>query len=162
MYMSRNVKLFSVIALFAMLALPSFAFGTNNLTITGTMPLIENISFTGTMPALDLENGVTGVTLLTVIEKCNRAGGFTVTLSSQNAGALAKSGAPDTVGYTLSYDGGGYFTPASGIGTEITTINAKTTKAGSSKLLKITIPAPSAFLDDGSYTDYLTFTITAK
>jgi hypothetical protein len=149
------------LAFISALAIPGFALGTGTLTISGTMPLLETISASPASYTLDLVNGVTGVTVATVTETCNRKTGYTVSISDSNNGSLSKSGASEGVPYTLSYGGGSYFTPST-TGAIVSTATGKTEKAGTANSLKITIPPPTALFDDGTFTDTLTFTITAQ
>jgi len=139
---------------------PVFAAGTGSLIITGTMPVIERINVTNLNPALNLETGGTYV-LANVVEICNRKTGYTVSLSSAGGSKLVMAGATEPVPYTLTYTGHTGTINLSAPVT-ITDAGAKTPKVGEPKVLSITIPAPDVLFDSGTYTDTLTFTITAK
>jgi hypothetical protein len=156
-----TLKFLAVFVVIAALAIPAFADNTGTLTISGTMPLLQTISASLTGNVLDLVNGVTGMTIATVTETCNRKTGYTISVSDANSGALVKVGATESIPYTLSYNGGTYFTPGT-TQAQVSTVAGKTPKGGVAVPLKITVPAPSVLFDDGTFSDLLTFTITAQ
>ena len=166
---SNKVKALAVSAAILLAAIPSFAATTGTLTLTGTVPAVLDISVTAQPAAstLDLSATISGVSVASVTERSNRKPGYTVTLHSVNAGSgttfLFKSADvtnTDSLAYTLTY-GGSPVTLVSGSAL-ITDATAKTPAAGVTKDLQISYNGAASFLNQDSYSDTLTFTITAK
>jgi|AACY02.16.fsa_nt_gi hypothetical protein len=151
----------------------AFAQTTANASITlqGVMEKKVAITVTGTggYNALDMDASVTDLTVVTVNEYANVREGYTVTLSSRNAvdGGVAEpffegAVAGETLAYSVKY-GGAAVTWTGGSAT-ITDASAKTPLAGTNKSLAISYDAYAAGnnLGNDTYSDELTFTITAK
>jgi hypothetical protein len=163
----RMVKLVSLV-FFTVFSTSLFAATTGTLTLTGTVPPILEITVTA-LPAastLDLST-TTDTAVATVTERSNKKGGYTVTVESANAKAMGsaqpffKSSDPanaDTLSYSITY-GGTAVTFAGGTAL-VTDSNSRTTGAGTSKEVRVTYTGD--FLYEDTYTDTLTFTITAK
>jgi hypothetical protein len=150
-------------------AIPAFAATTGTLTLTGTVPAVLDISVAAQPAAASLDLSVNQANLLiaNVTERSNRKPGYTVSLQSSNAGAgtsfFFKSADVlnvDTLTYTLTYGG----TPISLVAGSalITDATAKTSGTGVTKDLRISYSGAASFLNEDSYSDTLTFTITAK
>ncbi len=140
-----------------------------DITLSGTIPVITSISVTPEpdIANLDLSADLTDKKIATVVELSNKRTGYTVTIQSANAGSGSTpvfKGSDvdntDTIDYAVSY-GGAAATFSGGIAT-VTDASAKTTKDGASKDVAITVGGASVFPNADTYSDTLTFTITAK
>lgn len=149
-----------IVALFVGAALPSFAATTGTLSLSGTVAPVTSIVVTPDANASNLPVGSTASALkiATVTELSNDKAGYSVTLSTANGGYLKEASGTDSLAYSLSYNGSAVAF-SSGSAT-ISDVSARTGGAGSAKELDISFA--SAFLNADSYTDTLTFTITAK
>lgn len=142
---------------------------SGSLTLTGTVNGVLDISVQAEAAAtnLDLLTSQTDLLIATVVEKSNKAGGYTVSLDSANAVSANSSTAQlkgtgsntDVLDYTLTY-GGSAVSFTNGQAT-VTDSSATTGASGVSKELKITYTADSG-LTEGTYNDTLIFTIAAK
>ena len=146
----------------------SFAMGVD-ITISGTIAASTTIQVTpeADITDLDLTVDLANKKIATVVEKSNKRAGYTVTVTSANAAGgstLFFKGSDalnaDTVPYTLSY-GGVPATFTAGIAT-VTDASAKTTKDGSSKDVAIDVGGSALYPNADTYSDTLTFTVTAK
>lgn len=163
------MKLVFGVVVMAAVALPGFSATTGTLVLQGTVPGILEITVSA-LPAassLALETTQANLAVANVTERSNRKAGYTVTLQSANAGAgnafffkSADAANLDTLAYTLAYDG----SPVSLVaGTAlITDASAKTPAAGVVKSLAVSFNGAASYLNEDSYADTLTFTITAK
>ena len=143
---------------------------SGTLTIQGTVASVVSIAVATVSGynTLDIANGVTAQTVANITEKCNHKPGYTVTMTSQNAGASGGSlflddissggSGNDTVPYSLTYNGSPV-TFASGSAT-LTDASGKTPQAGTSKALAVTIAG--TWVNAATYSDTLTFTISGK
>jgi len=109
----------------------------------------------------------TNTAVATVVERSNKKGGYTVSVESLNAVSSGATqpyfkstdpGNADTLSYALTY-GGTTVTFSSGSAI-VTDSNTRTTGAGESREVRVSYTG--AFLYEDSYSDTLTFTITAK
>lgn len=142
---------------------------TATLTIQGTVAstVSINVAPLSGYNALDIANGVSGQNVANITEKANDKNGYTVTMTSLNAGASGNSlfladtaggtGA-DNVPYTLNYNGSAV-TFNNGNAT-LTSATARTPQTGVAKALAVTIA--SSWVNSATYSDTLTFTITGK
>jgi type 1 fimbria pilin len=157
----KNIKM--TIAIFAMLviSLPAFAATTGTLTLTGTVNGNVEIIVTpeAIASSLDLLTDATDLKVATVTEKSNTA--YTVTVQSANSASLTgkNAGTPDTLPYSLKYDGSAV--SFSGDTATITDTATQTGASGVDKDLTISYTADSSLQAD-TYEDVLTFTIAAK
>jgi len=158
------------------LALVASAFGlqlngadaatTGSITLQGVISQSCNItvnSQTG-YNALDLTQSPTNLNVAIVNEQCNDPKGYTVAMTTANGtttGLLKGSvaGNPDTVSYTVTYNGAAV--TLAGSTAQVTNVAAKTATGGVNKNLNIAYTG-NANLGADTYTDTLTFTITAK
>lgn len=142
---------------------------TASITLQGTVEKNVAISATGVgnFDSLDLTVDVTDLAVVAVNEYSNVREGYTVSLSSANAtaggtadpyfeGALGG----ETLSYTIAYDGSAV--SFSGGAAQVTDANDKTPLAGTDKSLTISYSGAAANLGNDTYSDDLTFTITAK
>jgi hypothetical protein len=160
---SASVKVLVLVALFAAAVIPCFAAdGTANLTLSGSVAPKTTIAIS--VPSATLSKlataGAQTESIATLTEVCNKAGGFTVNVTSANLGYLkGGSSSPETINYSLTY---GSTTVA------LTSANAllysqttKTSKDGATQALSVSYTGDEARAAD-TYTDTLTFTITAN
>ncbi|HDQ14680.1 MAG TPA: hypothetical protein ENN41_07695 [Sediminispirochaeta sp.] len=144
---------------------------TGELTLRGTVPEILEITVNAEpgSDSLDLTIDVQNLKVATVVERSNKKLGYTVTLESANAAATdSETGifsnedpeVRDQLAYSLSY--GGEAVSFSGGNAIISDVSEKTSGQGSSKELAISYNGASEFPYEGTYSDTLTFTISAK
>jgi hypothetical protein len=149
-------------AVFALAAGSAAAAANATLSLAGTVAPVLAISVVpeAFAAALPVGSTVTDQKLATVTEISNNPAGYSVSLASANGGALRGSlaGNADAVPYTLKY-GNQAVVFSLGLAT-IADASARTGGAGSAKDLAISFAA--AFLNADTYSDTLTFTITAK
>ncbi len=133
---------------------------TGSIVLSGTVPARTSITVTPSpgYNDLDLEDGVNNKTVATVTEYNNTQNGYTVTVSSANAGQL-KGPFSVFVPYTARYNG--FLINLSGANATVTSQGAQTGVVSASKLLNISI-SPQSDLVQGTYSDTLTFSITAN
>ena len=162
----KTYKLAAITVVLGALAFTSHAALSGNITISGTVGNNTRIVVEPMAPYndLDIDGGETDTKVATVTERCNKKGGYTVTLRSENATAsqafLKGTGSnEDVVNYSMTY-GGIAVTLASGVGT-VTDTTARTTGQGVAKDLNVTI-GTGGWYDEDTYSDTLTLTIAAK
>ena len=158
---------------FALLAitLSPIALGdtVGTLNLTGNVPVVLELSVGGHSEAATLTpaGNISGVSIGTVVEKCNDADGYTVTVSSNNGVAQSVSGGlliGDSVGEQLIYDltyGGVNVVFSNGTAT-VSDSAEKTPADGYTNAVLISYDGTSSNLAADSYSDTLTFTIAAK
>ena len=139
---------------------------TGTITLSGLIAQSCNITVTPQTGynALDLTASPANLNVAIVNEQCNDPKGYTVAVTTANGtttgvlkGAIA--GNPDTVSYTMTYNGGAV--TLAGSSATVTDVTAKTAAAGVNKNLNIAYTG-NANLGADTYSDTLTFTITAK
>ena len=142
---------------------------SGNLGLSGSVPVILELTVNPTAAATTLtpSGDVSSVSIGTVVESCNDADGYTVSVSSSNGvtdsantGVLTGATAGEDLAYTLSY-GGANVSFSSGSAT-VTDVIAKSSADGDVKDVLITYDGSSSNLAADSYSDTLTFTIAAK
>lgn len=164
-----NKRVLIIASILILVSFSAFSATNGSLTLTGTVNGILDIQVSAATIAsnLDLTASQNDLVVATVVEKSNKADGYTVELESANATAAASSVAAlegtgtntDSLDYSLSYDGNTVnLVNGSAV---VTDSNTATGAAGVSKTLAITY-AGDAGLTEGSYTDTLTLTIAAK
>lgn len=96
----------SLIVLYLLLTSNVFAGTTANLTLRGTVPAVISITLSAEAGAttLDLSSTATDLLVGAVDERSNSLTGYTISITSLNAGHL-KNGTADQLAYTLKYDG---------------------------------------------------------
>lgn len=137
------------------------AASSGTLSISGTVATVFDLTVTATTPAnstLDILGGETNKKVADVSETSNNSAGYKITMSSLNNGLL-KNGSIDSVGYQVSYNGGGNVTPSSSAATVKTsgTLSALTTATSTVRVTFTGKPTALA----GTYSDTLTFVIAA-
>ncbi len=161
-------KILITISIISLSAAMAFSATTGSLIISGTVPQILEITVTAAAGSttLDLTQNVSDMLIGDVVERSNVFAGYTVTITSANAGGGAphfKGVTPsntDTLDYTLKYNG----SPVtfSGGSSLISDVNSKTITTGTSKALNLSYNGTVDFLNADTYSDTLTFTIAAK
>jgi hypothetical protein len=174
--MNRILRTLAIVgALIAIVAVASFAQQTSDtgtLGLTGNVPKIVSITVADEAIAsnLDLTQDVSGLLVATVTERSNVQAGYTVTVESSNAAAAGTSegffesgatGNNDTLTYSVTY-GGNAVSYSGGGAAQVTDAGDKTAAGGNSNEVRISYQGASANLYNGTYSDTLTFTITAK
>lgn len=149
------------LAIATLMTMPAVAATTGTLTLTGTVNGNVEIIVTPEAAAsnLDLLNDATDLKVATVTEKSNT--GYEVTVTSANSAELTGQNAatPDTLAYSLKYDGAAVnFTAGSAL---ITDTTSQTGTSGIDKDLTISYTG-NVNLKADTYEDTLTFTIVAK
>jgi hypothetical protein len=142
---------------------------TGSITLTGTVSPILEITVTPVAgyDSLDLTITQTNLLVATVNEKSNNAAGYSVSVASTNAAATSSTIAylegvteGETLDYTISYGGAAVLLNTFGEAIVTDVVGAKTTAAGVDNSVQISYTG--GFLSADSYSDTLTFTITAK
>jgi spore coat protein U-like protein len=155
---------FLVLALLVLLvAIPSFAGTTGQLTISGSVPLNISIAVAPTSSATNLPlstgTGSTPLTVANVTEISNSHSGYSVALSSANAGVLKEASGSSSLAYSLTYGNATIsFTNGSAV---ITNTKGQTSSSGTVNALAISFQSGSSLPAD-TYSDTLTFTIAAN
>lgn len=159
--LGKRVGTLGMIAVMSLLSPGVFAATTGSVTLSGTVAASTAIVVTGqnNFNNLDLSTSTTDLTVATVREINNTSNGYTVTMTSQNAGQL-KNGAVGQVAYTAKYNGTA--ATLSAIPQTVTTAGPSGTVVNVLKNFQITYTGqPAGSLMQGTYSDTLTFTITA-
>jgi hypothetical protein len=159
---TRNFTILFTIGLVLALSAPAFAGTTGSVTISGVVPAATAIVVTGSTGYnnLDLSTSATNLQVASVVETNNTTNGYTVTLASQNSGAL-KNGTLGSVAYTAQYNGTAVTLSSSAV--SVTTAPAANTVVNATKAFKVSYTGvPAANLMVGTYSDTLTFTISAN
>lgn len=164
-------RMILLVVLFTGIATAAIAQSSGSIVLQGTVPEILEITVTEEAAAssLDLTTSVTDLLVGTVVELSNKKAGYTVELESANAAATGSGDAffksadtanTDTLTYAISY-GGAAVSLTSGTAT-VSDVTAKTASTGASNDVLISYDGASSFLYEDTYSDTLTFTITAK
>ena len=144
-------------ALLLAAAAPAPAQVSGAITLHAGMPSLCFVWVTQTSTAsIDLVRGTNNLTVGAVGEQCNRDGGFTVTISSANAGALVANGG-QRVPYTVRYDNSGNVSLAR----PVILTRTRAQRTVSTKSFRVTIP-PNPQAIAGSYADTITVAIAAR
>lgn len=138
------------------LTAPVVAAAGTGVALKGSMESICYVEVTQTVTDVDIVKGNSGLTIGSVGEKCNRSNGFTITLSSANAGALVNTGGTRAP-YTVQYDNSG----ARSLTVPIVLKRYSPKKAVSTKPFKVSLPANAKALA-GAYADTITVSIAAR
>lgn len=148
-----RLPLFLAAAL-TLLSLPALADSVSGtIALRGTVPVMCTVAVTDLNQSLNLVGGENGKQIGSVVENCNSGTGYTVSLTSTNAGKL--KAANGQIAYTVSYDG-----QAGSLGSQmqVTRSTAQFAKVSS---LNVSVAANAQALA-GDYSDSITITIAAK
>ncbi|MEA1647454.1 hypothetical protein UAJ10_00300 [Nitrospirillum sp. BR 11164] len=125
----------------------------NTIALKASVSTACTVDVTDLGVALDVVGGETKRQVGSVVENCNDAKGYTITVNSANNGKL-QSG-KNTVGFTTIYDG------ANGNGSGSVSVTRSKATFAKTAALAVTIAANAKTIA-GNYTDTLTVTIKAK
>ena len=142
----------------------AFAAASGNLDLSGTIAIACDVAVTpvaGVADALPFGAAAVDLNVASINESCNVPAGYDMTAQSSQSSVLTPLGvSPDTVVYTFKY--GGVLTDLStGLAVNVTNAVARTPAGGVNKAVDISYADPSGIGAD-TYTDTITFTITAK
>ena len=155
-------KMNKFLVLMALTSINTFAANTGSITISGTIPVTTAITVTaeGDADNLNLSQNATNKKVATVREMSNSLRGYSVHLSSANAGKL-KNGSLGEITYTAKYAGSNVTLSTSPV--RVTNQGNQSSVIGVNKDFNISYTGISAeSLMEGSYSDTLTFTISAN
>ena len=162
----RNAVIAALLALLP-LALLGAQSATATLNLEGQVSEVLTITVNATNnTGLNLDDAVTDYKVGEITWTTNNEAGYTVTVSSNNANgtfrfAGTETGNNDTLDYTLSV-GGTDYAPSSG-SAQIADTTSPTGESGvGPQDIEISYDGTTTFLNDGTYEDTLTFSITAK
>ena len=142
---------------------PAHAASTGDLDLTGTVAAVCDLTVSpviGVADNLPLGAAQTDLNVGSINETCNDPNGYSLSAVSANLSILQPlAGGPDNVPYTVSYGGA----PMNLSGAPITVTNAvaPTGAGGVDNAVAISYSDPG-FIEADSYSDTITFTITAK
>lgn len=148
--------------IFFLLCFSSFASTTDNLLINGIVPSELSLKIRANNKASNLNLSASPVNLkiATITEKSNSSTGFKITAKSQN-GSLLKNGSFDELSYLVSYDGG----PQTTLLTSDQILKNESFSGPylNKSDLRITYSGkPAVEMVEGTYSDIITFTISAN
>jgi len=165
-----TLKRIGLVTLAMLLAavVPVAAATSGTLALSGVAPGILAITVTAELGASSLEvsTDVADLPVASILERSNKRTGYLVELQSLNAGTGTQASLDSTIDsiteklpYTLNYDD----LPVNFSGGQATITNSatKTSQAGDTKVLTISFLGANANLAQGTYSDTLTFTISA-
>lgn len=150
-----------LIVLLVLVSSSALAATTGTLTLSGIVPAVTSIIITpaGISSALDVSTAQTALNVATVTEDSNATNGYSVTVSSVNAGKL-KNGT-NLITYIAKYNAVSFVLQATPV--TVTTQGAQTSVISVNKPVTIGYAAtPFASVMQGTYSDTLTFTIIAN
>lgn len=149
-----------IISLLCIASFSSFGATTGTLLLQGIVPSIRSITVSpeSVASSLDLTTSQTNLKVATINEKSNSLLGYKVTITSANLSNLKRSGGSEVFPYTIKYNGTN--APVTSVAGYSTTSN--TFPANVNKDLTISYTGvPSEQMVEGTYSDTLTFTISA-
>ncbi len=161
--MKHNLtKTVSALALSLFATTQTFAATTGTITLSGSVAAATAIVVTGVggYNNLDLTTSQTNLQVANVREINNTANGYTVRMSSANAGAL-KNGTAGSITYTAKYNG----VTANLAVAPVTVTSSPAANAVVNVVKPLSISYTGVAADSlmaGTYSDTLTFTITAN
>lgn len=145
----------------SLLQLAASAATSGAINLTGTVPPVTSITIVPVVTPLDLTVTGVNVSVATVTEASNVPLGYTVTLSSANAGIM-KNGVIGSVPYTLKYNGVATTLSVSP-GVTVTTQGSSTSPISTNKSVTVSYTGVAAATTmSGTYSDTLTLTITGN
>ncbi|MGE3260668.1 MAG: hypothetical protein AB7K68_02705 [Bacteriovoracia bacterium] len=140
------------------------AASSGTLLLSGVVPLVNDIAITANgsnNSTLNISGGETAKLVASVSETSNNSSGYTVTLSSANAGQLKlASDATKKTAYQISYNGGSYVSPAVSPAT-VKTVSSLGTLTTNSSPVRVNVTA-FANAPAGTYSDTITLAIVAN
>ena len=147
---------------FLFIALPAQAATVGAIILQGVVPKVVSIAVVGVSPynTLDLTTTQVNLPVANATEQSNDLSGYTVTLSSANAGSL-KNGALGSIAYTAKYNAVTVTLSATPV--TITNVASQVAVVNTTKPFTISYTGvPYVSILSGTYSDTLTFTISAN
>jgi hypothetical protein len=106
---------------------------------------------------INLAAGASNLQVANISETCNADDGYTITLSSAFAGALA-NGTGLSTGYTMSYDS----VDNGSLANPLTFNHTKDQRETVNKALRVSVPANAKAAERGRFLDTITISIAAR
>jgi hypothetical protein len=166
----KATKYFAIATVMALFAASSVMGLENSILLKGVVaPIFEwDFAVEPGNDALNLDGASGNFTrkIASITERSNYKGGYTVSVTSTNAGALKDLDATntDSVTYNLTYGGASVTFAGAGVTTLIKTNNGKTGRSGIANDVVITTTNLSVdeMKNAGTYQDTLTFLMVQK
>lgn len=149
-------SLLALPAALALLAAAGAQASSGTIGLSGAVPTDCQLIVYQSVQTVDIVNGVSNMTLGSVGEQCNSGTGYTVTISSQNAGVMLSDGA-QAVPYSIQWHDTGLRQLTAPVILTRTAARAYLT----TRSFRVTVPAQPRALA-GTYTDTITMTIAAR
>lgn len=142
---------------------PALAADTGDLDLTGSVATVCDVVVTpvaGVADDLPLSGAQSGLVVGSVTETCNDPNGYSLSADSLNDSELVAVGSStDTVPFAVTYGGAGV--NLNGAAVTIVNTTGPTGPGGVTNDVAISYADPG-FIQADTYTDTITFTITAK
>ena len=139
------------------------AASSDTLALQGSLAAVNSIAVTpsGSYSALNITGGESNTTLASVAETSNDLRGYTISMSSTNAGELKNtSDGTKKTSYTISYDGASASAPAVAPQT-VKTVSSLAGLTTNTSAVKINVTA-YATAPAGTYSDTITFAVVGN
>lgn len=155
------MKKLLIAASFMTIASSAFALTTGSIQLQGSVAQVISMTVTAQSIAntLDLTTTQNDLKVATVNESSNSKTGYTMTIASANLSKLKRTDGPETLSYTMKYNGS-VISLASVGGTVITNSSASVVNVNKDVNISYT-GASAATMVQGTYADTVTFTIAA-
>lgn len=158
------MKKIMILTIFCLCSLTQLYAGTSgSLSVSGIITVVNDLSVSPYSKATDLNitTGETGTLIADIVELSNNPDGYSIQLTSQNAGKLINSSSTTyQLSYQLSYNNGSYITPGASP-TSAKTIYFLNQKTSSVSPIKIKFSGLTN-ASSGSYEDVITLSIVAN
>lgn len=155
------MKKYALVALFAVAAFGMAFAGTNpsgQVSFTGSIAESFSLTVPQNFTNGTISNDADTTWSVGDVKVTSNVKNWTIALSSQNAGYLVlSSDNTEKIAYTVSL--GSLLSSVSLSGTQTSSAQARTAKAGNSYALSVVVPKSDNFYQAGSYSDTITVTI---
>lgn len=165
----KNVyKLIAVLGMALTMSVTQMSAASGSVALTGTIAPSTTITVTpsGTPQALTLTGNISQLKVADIEYKSNKKNGFVLTLSSANSGNLlgtATDGTAESLPYTILYGNDGSPATVTLTSGSATLLSSSSKTGGTvSKILAISYTVPTTEPAADTYSDTITFTITAN
>lgn len=153
---ARSALIAAAVTLAGVSAAQAADSASGTIQLKGTVALSCTVAVSDLSPSLNLVSGESARPVGTVVETCNSGTGYTISLSSANAGQLTSSSNGTTpIGYSVSYDNQG------GKLNNAMQVTRSSAQFGKSSTLAVSIDGNARAIA-GNYADTITITIAAK
>lgn len=150
-----------LLATLFLLSPTTYSATTGSLLLQGIVPAVRSVTVTPETVAstLDLATTQTNLKVATINEKSNSVFGYKLTITSVNLSNLKRTTGVEVFPYTIKYNGvSAPVTSVSGY-----SVNSNSFPTNVNKDLTISYTGvPAEQMTEGTYTDTLTFTISAQ